>query len=93
MQHFGHVYSLGGVGWREWIKHLAVLDMTLEEENHLRTGVEHRLLTSQCRQMLVSGNRSAAWKFARQLPFSGSKVKWILSLVIPTRVVQSLATF
>ncbi len=76
--------------WTDWIKRLKDFGMTLEEEERVRTRIETRLLSMQCREMRLWGNRTETLRAARQLPLSMSKAKWLISLAIPTSLIRFL---
>ena len=78
--------------WESWIGNMGKLGMTTESEVILRNQIGGRLLRMKCRQLRLRGDRSGVWKVAREMPFSSGKLKWVLSLAFPTRLVRKIIT-
>jgi len=78
--------------WESWIGNMGMLGMTHESEVILRNQIGGRLLRMKCRQLRLRGDRRGAWNIARKMPLSRSKLKWVLSLALPTRLVSHLVS-
>jgi len=76
--------------WESWIGNMGMFGMNHDSEVVLRNQIGGRLLRMKCRQLRLKGERRGAWNVARKMPLSRSKLKWVLSLALPTRLVRHL---
>jgi glycosyltransferase involved in cell wall biosynthesis len=77
--------------WKDWLEHFEMFSMTRDEHEHLRRQITTRLLSMKCREARLSGDRGATRRLAMQLPSPKARMKYLMSLAIPTKVVRSLA--
>lgn len=76
--------------WREWLDNVDDVEWGSADKVLIRELVGQRILSMQCRQSRLSGDVVGTWKAVRQLPWNLIKVKYLMSLAVPTAMVRRL---
>jgi uncharacterized protein YecE (DUF72 family) len=69
----------------DWVASIDEFPLSTEEKHLLMEKFNLEILNLQCHQMLLTGNRSGAWRITQRMPLNLRRFKWSLKIMMPSR--------